>query len=100
MLSMGIIENEYSEVGTELHGADGGVGRGRRRILEADCGTPQLNSIGAWWRRSASAKARGRRVSPESMPTLARRVLESAASDTDALSRVPGGGLIKVRRTG
>jgi GntR family transcriptional regulator, vanillate catabolism transcriptional regulator len=31
---------------------------------------------------------------------LARRVLESAVSDTDALSRVPGGGLIKVRRTG
>ena len=31
---------------------------------------------------------------------LARRVLESAVSDTDALSRVPGGALIKVRLTG
>jgi GntR family transcriptional regulator of vanillate catabolism len=31
---------------------------------------------------------------------LARRVLESASSDTDALSRVPGGALIKVRLTG
>jgi GntR family transcriptional regulator of vanillate catabolism len=31
---------------------------------------------------------------------LARRVLESALSDTAALSRVPGGGLITVRLTG
>ena len=30
---------------------------------------------------------------------LARRVLESASSDTDALSHVPGGALIKVRLT-
>ena len=31
---------------------------------------------------------------------LARHVLESALSDTDALSRVPGGTLIKVRLPG
>ena len=31
---------------------------------------------------------------------LARRVIESASSDTDALSRVPGGALINVRLTG
>ena len=31
---------------------------------------------------------------------LARRVLESALADTNALSRVPGGALIKVRLTG